>query len=106
MKIRALFALAAVALCLSVAAGAAAASGAQATLSTNGSPTGFLHISGAPAGFYTVYEFTGSGYALVGTGTVGTSGTSDAVVAVLYSQSPSFQVRLRTSDGLTLIAAA
>jgi hypothetical protein len=104
MKTRALFAFVAVALCLAMSAGSASATGATATLSTNGSLTGVLYISGAPAGLYTVFELTDTGYVLTGTGVVGSSGNSVSAVAILYSSNPSFQVRLRTSDGLVVLA--
>jgi hypothetical protein len=106
MTMRRLYAIAAVALCLALLAGSATASGATATLTVNGGVVAPLHISGAPSGLYTVYELTDSGYVLVGTGEVGSSGESDSLVSVFRASNPSFQVRLRTSDGLVLIAVA
>src|SRR5688572_33213616 len=103
MKIRALYALAALALCLTLSAGSAAADGATATLTASGGLTGSLEISGAPSGLYTVHEFTSLGYVLVGSGLVGSSGTSSTAVTLIPAPNPSFQVRLRTSDGLLVL---
>ena len=104
MKIRALFAIVAIALCMTVAVGSATASGATATLTNNGGLTGALHISGAPSGAYTVLELTDTGYVLVGSGVVGSSGSSDAVVTLLPAANPSFQVRLRSGDGIIILS--
>jgi hypothetical protein len=104
MKTRALFAVTAIALCLVLTAGIVSASGATATLTTNGGLTGVLEISGAPAGLYTVHELTATGYVLVGSGVVGSSGSSTTIVTVLPAPNPSFQVRLRTSEGLLVLA--
>lgn len=106
MKTRALYALAAMALCLTLVAGVASASGATANLTVSGGLTGSLQISGAPPGLYTVHEFTGAGYVLVGSGLVGESGASTTQVTLIPTSNPSFQVRLRTTDGLVVIAAA
>lgn len=106
MKTRALFALAALALCLTLGAGFASADGATATLSVNGGLTGTLNISGAPAGLYTVHELTTTGYVCVGSGLVGSSGTSTTAVTLVPTSNPSFQVRLRSGNGLVVIAVS
>jgi hypothetical protein len=103
MKTRALFALGALALCLTLGAGFASADGATATLSVNGGLTGTLHISGAPSGLYTVHELMSTGYVLVGTGLVDGSGNSTTLVTLLPTQNPSFVVRIRALSGLTVI---
>jgi hypothetical protein len=103
MKMRALYAFAAIALCLTLGASFATADGASATLTTNGGFTGFVQISGAPVGLYQVYELTDNGYVVVGSGAVGSSGSSTAVVTLLPASQPTFQVRLRNPSGVTVI---